>query len=564
MKNRRSPPTPAAAPPAKPQRGIQSVEVGGRLLRALAAARAPLAPSDLAASGELAPGQAHAYLVSLARLGLVKRDALSGRYEPGPLALRLALLRVEQQPALRAAVPRAAALAQRLGCSVALCIAGPQGPTIVRYEHASLPLHVNLHVGTVMSLPATSTGRVFCAFAAPDALRAMWDNQAAQPAYSGEQDVSASHADDAAFAAALDTIRARGLERSVDAPSPGVSSVCVPVLDDERGLAMTLTAIGATGSLDVRWNGDVARALRDAAREIAANASADAMAFDGGARRGAPRWTTPADNDGATIENETETDVSNKPQRGIQSLDITGELLAALVAAGEPLTLRDLAARAGMPPAKAFPHLVSLQKTGLLGRDDAGRFEAGPLGLELGLLGLARLSPVREADAELTSLAAATGMSVALAVPGPLGPTVVRLEEAARPLHVSLRAGTVMSLVNTAIGRVFAAYLDDDVRAALLAQDGLRLAGLAGNDAIPDDYPATLARIRSRGVDTALDKPVPGISTIAAPVFDHTGDVCLVIAVMGTSQSFDSAVDGSPAQMLAAAAQRLSRRFGFI
>ena len=79
----------------------------------------------------------------------------------------------------------------------------------------------------------------------------------------------------------------------------------------------------------------------------------------------------------------------------------------------------------------------------------------------------------------MVELAASTGMSVAMAVLGPLGPTVVRLEESARPLHVSLRVGTVMSLVNTAIGRVFAAHVADDVRNGLLAQDHLRLAGAA-------------------------------------------------------------------------------------
>lgn len=255
---------------------------------------------------------------------------------------------------------------------------------------------------------------------------------------------------------------------------------------------------------------------------------------------------------------------ADKPQRGIQSLDVTGELLAALVAAGTPLPLRDLAAAAGMAPAKAFPHLVSLQKIGLLARDAAGRYEAGPLSLELGLIGLARLSPVREADAELVGLAAATAMSVALAVPGPLGPTVVRLEESALPLHVSLRPGTVMSLVNTSIGRVFAAWVDDDVRAALLAQDELRLAGAKPREGATPAYLARLAAIRADGVDTALDKPIPGISTVTAPVFDHTGSVCLVLAVMGPSGSLDIAREGTAAQLLIAAAQRLSRRFGYM
>jgi DNA-binding IclR family transcriptional regulator len=264
-----------AEAPARTQRGIQSVEVAGRLLRALADARAPLAPGDLAASGELPSSQAHAYLVSLTRLGLIKRDSLSGRYEPGPLALRLGLLHLGQQPALREAVPRASALAQTLGCSVALCIAGPQGPTIVRYEHASLPLHVNLHVGTVMSLAGTSTGRVFCAFLAPEALRVMWASQSAQPVWRGTASAAAnvpvtgdSGAPDAALIATLEAIRARGFDYGVDTPSPGVSSVCVPVPGRAGELALTLTAIGASGVLDVREDGAVVRALRQAASEI--------------------------------------------------------------------------------------------------------------------------------------------------------------------------------------------------------------------------------------------------------------------------------------------------------
>jgi DNA-binding IclR family transcriptional regulator len=269
-----------------------------------------------------------------------------------------------------------------------------------------------------------------------------------------------------------------------------------------------------------------------------------------------------------------------KPQRGIQSLDSTGELLTALVAAARPLSLRDLAAAAGMPPAKAFPHLVSLLKIGLLDRDASGCFAAGPLALELGLIGLQRLSPTREAEPEVVELAVSTGMSVAMAVLGPLGPTVVRLEESARPLHVSLRVGTVMSLVNTAIGRVFAAYVADDVRAGLLAQDHLRLAGadaaevFAGKAAsdktapvfapLTEAYAQRLAQIRADGIDTALSRPVPGISTLAAPVLDHTGSICLVLAVMGPSGSFDSEMTGEPARTLRAATSRLSRRFGWI
>jgi DNA-binding IclR family transcriptional regulator len=258
-----APATRAGEPAAradKAQRGIQSVEVGARLLAALAAARVPMPLAGLAEAAQLAPAQAHAYLVSLARLGLIKRDHLSGRYEPGPLSLRLGMLHLEQDPAWRAAVPRVDALAQALGFSVAISLAGPQGPTIVRYVPASAPLHVNLHVGTVMALAATATGRVFCAFQPAAQWQPLW--RAQQPGATG--------AELAAFSARLAEIRARGIERSIDAPSPAVSSLSVPVLDGAGALRLVLTLVGSTGAIDVDWHGAAAQALQAAAADIGA------------------------------------------------------------------------------------------------------------------------------------------------------------------------------------------------------------------------------------------------------------------------------------------------------
>ncbi|SAK87376.1 IclR family transcriptional regulator [Caballeronia hypogeia] len=250
-----------------------------------------------------------------------------------------------------------------------------------------------------------------------------------------------------------------------------------------------------------------------------------------------------------------------KAQRGINALDSTGELLQALSASGHPMNLRDLAAAAGMPPAKAFPHLVSLQKIGLLSRDDAGCFSAGALGFELGLVALQRLSPTREAESEIVSLAATTQLSVAAATMGPLGPTIIRLEESARPQHISLRVGTVMSLIHTAIGRVFAAHMSEDMLEGLLAQEPIRLAGTSSKPPARD-YRARLARIRESCIDEAFDAPVPGIGTFAAPVFDHTNSIRLVIAVIGPSGSVGRDPQGPAARALIAAAQRLSWRFG--
>ncbi|WP_233849530.1 IclR family transcriptional regulator [Paraburkholderia sp. HD33-4] len=249
----------------KTQRGIQSVEVAGRILEALAQRREPVALSELAGAANLSTAQAHTYLVSLTRLGLVKRDAMTGYYEPGPLSLRLGLMFVEQQEAYRAAAPHAAELARKLGFSVAVCVAGAQGPMIVRYERGAYPLHVNLHIGTVMSLRSTSTGRIFSAFLKPDELAAMMQSQGfARPNVGIDHDESP----EGTKTESLEDVRKRGMARSIDVPSPGISSLSAPVFDADGNMQLALTVIGPSGAMDTAWKGPVATDLRDVSRRI--------------------------------------------------------------------------------------------------------------------------------------------------------------------------------------------------------------------------------------------------------------------------------------------------------
>ena len=53
-------------------RGVQSIVVGGRLLKVMADAGRPLMLRDIAAGARITPAQAHAYLVSYRKLDLVE------------------------------------------------------------------------------------------------------------------------------------------------------------------------------------------------------------------------------------------------------------------------------------------------------------------------------------------------------------------------------------------------------------------------------------------------------------------------------------------------------------
>ena len=97
----------------KERRGIQSIEVGGTLLQALAAQGRPMALSDLARAAGMPPGRAHPYLVSFGKIGLVKQDSTTGHYWLGPTAIQLGLLSLQNLDTVREATPFALALAEQ-------------------------------------------------------------------------------------------------------------------------------------------------------------------------------------------------------------------------------------------------------------------------------------------------------------------------------------------------------------------------------------------------------------------------------------------------------------------
>lgn len=243
-------------------------------------------------------------------------------------------------------------------------------------------------------------------------------------------------------------------------------------------------------------------------------------------------------------------DTKPKEPRGIQSIEVGGQLLLALAHHGRPMALKDLAREAGMAPAKAHPYLVSFIKLGLVEQDGgsgrAGLYGLGPLALQLGLISLQQYDPVRLATPVIEALAQQLGHTVAIAVWGTRGPTIVRVAEGPTPVHVSMRHGTVMSLAGTASGRLFAAWRGEE--AAALGE--------------PMPAAALLDEVRAQGLATSRGGVIDGINAAATPVFDASGRLVMSLTAIGPSASFDTAPGGPLVQALRDAAALLSRRLG--
>jgi DNA-binding IclR family transcriptional regulator len=265
------------------------------------------------------------------------------------------------------------------------------------------------------------------------------------------------------------------------------------------------------------------------------------------------------------------------PQRaGIQSVEVGFGLLQVLAASGGPLMLRDLAAAANMSAAKAHRYLVSYQRLELVCQDSGTtRYDLGPAALKLGLASLSRLDSMKLARQRMSPLMEQIGQTLALAVWGNQGPTIVHWEESPQAITVNLRLGDVMPLLSSATGLCFSAFMGaphlmrhkapQNQLAQLLERELARTKKLGRQDVPVNmaEVSALLDEVRARGLARVVNTLLPGVAGFCAPVFDADGHLALGIVSMGSMATFDAEWNGAIATALRAAAKHLSSDLGY-
>jgi len=259
----------------------------------------------------------------------------------------------------------------------------------------------------------------------------------------------------------------------------------------------------------------------------------------------------------------------DKERAGIQSVEVGFALLDVLAQAPGPLMLRDLASAAGMSAAKAHRYLVSFQRLSLVVQDANTRYELGPATLRLGLATLSRLDAVKLARERLPTLMDQTGHTLALAVWGNRGPTLVHWQETPLSMPVSLRLGDVMPLLSSATGRCFAAFLGHG-GAADKAQPMIEAELVLARKLGRSDLPSTAAQVqamntetRAQGLGRVVNVLLPGISGFCAPVFDADGHLALGVVSLGSTATLDTDWAGPVAQALREFSAQLSADLGW-
>lgn len=241
--------------PTRAPRGIQSVEVGGQLLKVLARTGRRMALKDLAREAEMTAAKAHPYLVSFCKLGLMEQDRASGHYGLGPLAIQMGLISLQQADPVRMAVAELPSLAQEIGYTVSIAMWSGHGPVIIRVEEGPTHVYVAMRHGTPASLRHTATGKIFTAFSDPARIAPLLQAEG-------------HRLDEPAFAQELQAIRSQHLSVVENQLLSGVSALAVPVFDGFGQLVLAIAAIGPSVTLTLDPDGLPAQKLRTLARQL--------------------------------------------------------------------------------------------------------------------------------------------------------------------------------------------------------------------------------------------------------------------------------------------------------
>jgi len=240
----------------------------------------------------------------------------------------------------------------------------------------------------------------------------------------------------------------------------------------------------------------------------------------------------------------------------VQSIERAFAVLGAL--ADGPIGVTEVADRADLPKSTAARLLASLTREGVVEQVPGDtRYRLGPRLVTLA----ARIRPARTLAAlarpSLEELADAVGEAAGLSVRD--GDFTHYIEQVGSPNPVSVRdwTGSRIPLHAVSSGQVLLAFSPPTFVQRYLGRpmEAFTARTLVNADALLDRMRA----IRRDGFAWALEEFDEGISSVAAPVADASGEVVAAVHLHGPSYRFPSAgVEAALADALVAAAARIS------
>jgi IclR family acetate operon transcriptional repressor len=241
----------------------------------------------------------------------------------------------------------------------------------------------------------------------------------------------------------------------------------------------------------------------------------------------------------------------------IQSVVMTGQIIEALAAAGQPMRLTALANHLGEPKARMYRHLSTLRHLGFVEQD--AQTECYKLGLKLAQVGQAAMEQFdmrRLVEPFALRLRDLTGQTTVLSIPASGDAIVSAAWEFPNPVMISVKLGYRLPAHASAQGRITLAFSPLDLQQRVLARKLAACTPRTLTDAAK--LRERLALIRKQLYEVSVDETLLGISAVGAPILNFGNELVGIIAVVGTTQHVHDPVEPQQLLNLRACAKAIS------
>lgn len=244
---------------------------------------------------------------------------------------------------------------------------------------------------------------------------------------------------------------------------------------------------------------------------------------------------------------------------GLESVDLTLRLVELLASSKMAKGVTEVALELGISKTRAHRHLRCLVDLGYAHQDPRTEgYEVGIRVLALGEMVRDRFDVARLMYPVMASIGETSGFAVTLAglVEGSV--TVLEMVPGRGLFEFTIRPGARLGFLTSAHGLVTLAYSPQELLESELARAG---AGSASKAA--ERVRKTLLEIRKNGWARSVDGVQVGFGALAAPVFDHRGEMRASIAIVGSTRDLTSSAASAQEAMVKKASVDASHLLGW-
>jgi DNA-binding IclR family transcriptional regulator len=242
-------------------------------------------------------------------------------------------------------------------------------------------------------------------------------------------------------------------------------------------------------------------------------------------------------------------------QRGLKLLNLFSE-------SPRGLTAKQVAASSRLPVSTVHRFLANLVTAGFLNRDLEGTHHLGIACFAIGQAAAGQLDIRRLSLPYLRELNQQTRETIHLTVRHGISAVYVEKLDSPEPLRIHSRLGASVPLYCTAVGKVMLAYMPSDEQDRVLSQ--LELKRLTPNTAGSlQELKAELFRVRKNGYASDLEEHELHIRCVAAPIWDHTGNVQSSVSITAPSLRMPVARLRQLAPLIQTAGLQISTELGY-